>query len=70
MSRRVTRLHVAVEERVTDPDRWHPRLRRRVKEWAETRVYWRRSAPSYPTREARAARVTPLDAVRKLKAAA
>ena len=66
----MSKLHIPVEERVTDPDRWHPRHRRVVREWAEARVFWRRRPPSYPTRELRALRATPADAIRKMKEAA
>lgn len=66
----MSKLNVPVEERVTDPERWHPRHRRRVREWAEARVFWRRGAPSYPTREARAVRPIPYGAVRAMKEAA
>ena len=65
-----SKLHTPVEERVTDPDGWHPRHRRRIREWAEARVFWRRGAPSYPTREARAVRPIPRAAVHAMKAAA
>lgn len=60
------KLHVSVEERVTDPERRHPRHRRAIREWAEARVFWRRGAPSYPTREARAVRPMPRAAVRAI----
>lgn len=68
----MTKLHTSVDERTTDPDRWHPGLRRKVREWAETRIFPRRGAPIYPTREARATRPMPRAAVRALtgKAAA
>ncbi len=62
----MSKLHTSVEERVTDPDRWHPGLRRKVREWAEARVFWRRGAPTYPTREARTVRPTPIGAVRAM----
>lgn len=41
-NKRKTRLVVSIEERVTDPDRWHPRLRRRVREWSGVHVFTRR----------------------------
>ncbi len=63
----MSKLHVSVEERTTDPDRWHPRLRRRVKEWAEAKVYWRRGAPSTPTRDAVRLRPTPSSAIRAIR---
>lgn len=66
----MTKLHTTVEERATDPDNWHPRLRRRIHEWAETRVFWRRGAPTYPTREARAVRPTPAGAARAMQVVA
>lgn len=62
-----SRLHVTVEERSSDPDRWHPGLRRKVKEWAEARVFWRRGAPSYPTREAAKLRPMPSAAIRAIR---
>lgn len=68
----MSKLSVSVEERVTDPERWHPRLRRRVREWAETKIVLRRGAPLYPTREARNLRPIPAGALRAMagKAAA
>lgn len=66
----MSKLSVPVEERVTDPERWHPRHRRRVREWAEVRVFWRRGKPTYPTREARAVAPTPKGAVRAMRAVA
>ncbi|WP_336632626.1 MULTISPECIES: hypothetical protein [unclassified Microbacterium] len=42
MNRKKTRLITSVEERVTDPNRWHPRIRRRVKEWAGVYTFTRR----------------------------
>ena len=62
----MTKLHATVEERLTDPERWHPRMRRRVREWAEAKVIWRRGPASYPTREARSVRPTPPSAVRAM----
>jgi hypothetical protein len=64
------KLHTSVEERFTDPENRHPRHRRKIREWAETRVFWRRGPASYPTREARALRPVPAAAVRAMKAAA
>lgn len=60
------KLHVPVEERLTDPDDRHPRHRRRIREWAEARVVWRRGPVSYPTREARAVRPVPAAAIRAM----
>lgn len=62
----MSKLQVSVEERVTDPDRWHPRMRRRVREWAEAKVVWRRGPASYPTRDARVVRPVPRSAVRAM----
>jgi hypothetical protein len=66
----MSKLNVPVEERVTDPENWHPHHRRRVREWAEARVFWRRGAPSYPTRAARSVRPTPRGAVRAMRTVA
>lgn len=66
------KLNVSVQERQTDPDRWHPRMRRQVQEWAEATVFWRRGPASRPTRDARRVRPVPPAAIRALtgKAAA
>lgn len=66
------KLHTSVEERLTDPDNRHPRMRRSIREWAEAKVIWRRGRPSYPTRDARALRPVPSAAIRAMagKAAA
>lgn len=66
------KLNVSIEERFTDPERWHPGLRRRVREWAEAKVIWRRGPASYPTRDARTLRPVPPSAIRAMtgKAAA
>ncbi|WP_144795733.1 hypothetical protein [Microbacterium paludicola] len=64
------KLHTTVDERLTDPDSRHPRLRRQIREWAEARVFWRRGKPSYPTREARVVRPVPSSAIRAMKEAA
>ena len=50
-NRRKTKLIVPVEERVTDPDTWHPRLRRRIREWSGVHTFtrregWRKLAPA------------------------
>lgn len=64
------KLHTSVEERFTDPENRHPRHRRRIREWAEARVFWRRGPASYPTREARQVRAIPKGALRAMKGAA
>lgn len=60
------KLNVSVEERLTDPERWHPRMRRGVQEWAEAKVFWRRGPVSHPTRDARRLRPVPPAAIRAL----
>lgn len=63
-------MHTTVDERLTDPEKRHPAARRKIREWAEARVFWRRGKPSYPTREARAVTPTPRGAVRAMRAVA
>ncbi len=61
------KLHTSVDERLTDPEKRHPAARRKIKEWAEARVFWRRGKPSYPTRELRQLRPVPQGAIRALR---
>lgn len=61
------KLETSVDERLTDPQKWHPRKRRAVREWAEARVFWKRGKPSYPTRELRALRPVPQGAIQALR---
>lgn len=65
------KLYTSARERLLTPVEHDPGLRRSIREWAETRVFLRRGAPLYPTREARAAvRSVPQDAIRAMKGAA
>lgn len=65
------KVYTSVTERMTEPEKRHPGLRRSIREWAETRVFLRNGKPLYPTREARAAvRSVPQDAIRAMKGAA
>jgi len=61
------KLHTSVDERLTDPAVRHPAQRRKIREWAEARVFWRRGKPSYPTRELRALRPVSQRAIAALR---